>query len=351
MKMKGLVMPELGKVGYMEKEIPEIGVQDALIKVAAVAICSSDLHSIHTGMVAPGMFLGHEAVGVIEKVGSEVHDFKPGDRVMIPAVTPDWNTLECQRNLHTQCHRLGGGIRFSVEQDGSMAEYVPVIQADMNLAKIPDDMDDMTALMIVDMVTTGFTGVELANVEFGDTVAVIGIGPVGLMSVAGARAKGAGRIIAVGSRPICVELAKEYGATDIVNYKNGDIVEQILALTDGKGVDKCVIAGGNNDALGQAVAMVRAGGAVGNVNYYDTGSPLVIPSMAWGLGMGDKDIRGGLCKGGRLRMEALTNVVKYNHIDVAKLVTHKFYGIDAIEEAFHFMEKKSADMIKPVVIL
>lgn len=349
--MKGLAMIERGKVGVIEKDIPIIGDRDALIKVKAVAICSSDLHSVKIGSIVPNNYLGHEAIGEIVKVGVLVEDFKVGDRVMIPAITPDWDTLECQMNLHQHSGGMLKGIRFSGTQDGSFAEYVSVIQADMNLAVIPEDMEDMDALMAVDMVTTGFYGVELAEINYGESVAVIGIGPVGLMAVLGARLKGAGRIIAVGSRKKCVELAKGYGATDIVNYKDGDIVEQIKNITGGKGVDKCIIAGGNNDVIGQGIDIITPGGIVANMNYFDNTDPLPIHPVAWGFGMAHKTIKGGLCPGGRVRMEKLIDTIRYNHLNVAKLVTHKFQGVDSLEEAYYFMESKDRDLIKPIVIM
>lgn len=347
--MKGLAMIQQGTVGFVEKDLPAIGEKDALIKVKAVAVCSSDLHSVKMGAVAPNNYLGHEAIGEVVQIGEAVNDFKVGDRVMIPAITPDWGTLECQNNLHQHSGGMLQGIRFSGTQDGSFAEYVAVIQADMNLACIPDEMDDMDALMTVDMVTTGFYGVELAEVKYGECVAIIGIGPVGLMAVLGARLRGAGRIIAVGSRENCVNLAKEYGATDIINYKKGDIVEQIMALTGG--VDKCIIAGGGNDVINQAISILKPGGTVANMNYFDNIEPLPIYPPAWGFGMAHKTIKGGLCPGGRLRMERLIDTIRFNNLKVSKLVTHKFYGIETLEEAYKFMESKDRELIKPVVIL
>ena len=163
--------------------------------------------------------------------------------------------------------------------------------------------------MLSDMVPTGFHGVELADVQFGDSVLVIGIGPVGLMSVAGANMRGASRIIAVGTRPVCVEAAKGYGATDFVSYKNGTIEDQVLAMTDGKGVDKVIVAGGGCETFDSAVKCLKPGGKIGNVNYLGSGTYVNIPRTEWGVGMGHKQINGGLMPGGRLRMEKLGSLV------------------------------------------
>ena len=152
------------------------------------------------------------------------------------------------------------------------------------------------------MFTTGFHGSELADIKLGDTVCVIGIGPVGLMSVAGAKLLGASRIFAVGSRPNCIEAAKKYGATDIINYKEGPIEEQILAKTSGKGVDKVVIAGGDVHIFKQAVKMLKQGHSKGNFNFLG-GGYIEILRAEWGIGIGHKHIHGGLPPGGRLRLE------------------------------------------------
>ena len=207
------------------------------------------------------------------------------------------------------------------------------------------------AVMLSDMVPTGVHGVELADVQFGDSVCVVGIGPVGLMSVAAAALRGASHLYAVGSRPNCAKIAREYGATDIINYREGDIVEQILDKTHGKGVDRVVIAGGDNDTFIQAVKMVKPGGRIGNVNYLGSGEYVRIPRVEWGCGMGHKSIAGGLMPGGRLRMEKLASLLSTGRLDTSKLLTHRFQGFEHIEEALMLMKDKPKDLIKPVVVL
>jgi threonine dehydrogenase-like Zn-dependent dehydrogenase len=205
--------------------------------------------------------------------------------------------------------------------------------------------------MLADMVPTGFHGVELADIQFGDTVAVIGIGPVGLMAVAGAAIRGASTIYAVGSRQNCCDLALEFGATDIINYKNGDIVEQIMTKTNGKGVDKIVIAGGDNSTMAQALTMLKPGGIIGNVNYLGEGDYVPVPRVEWGCGMGHKQIRGGLMPGGRLRLEKLASLVMAGRIHPEKLITHRFTGLESVETALMLMKDKPRDLIKPLVLI
>ncbi|MGP1440563.1 MAG: zinc-binding dehydrogenase [Treponema sp.] len=207
------------------------------------------------------------------------------------------------------------------------------------------------APMLSDMVPTGFHGAELADVQYGDTVLVIGIGPVGLMSVSGAELRGASRIYAVGTRPACIKAAKFYGATDIISYKNGTIDKQVLDLTHGKGVDKVIIAGGSVDTFDEAVKSLKAGGKIGNVNYLGSGVSVKIPRVEWGVGMGHKQINGGLMPGGRLRMEKLSSLVSVGKLDLSHLITHKFNGFENVEKALYLMKDKPADLIKPVVIV
>ncbi|KKC30262.1 NADP-dependent isopropanol dehydrogenase [Caldanaerobacter subterraneus] len=351
--MKGFAMLSIGKVGWIEKEKPTPGPFDAIVRPLAVAPCTSDVHTVFEGAIGErhNMILGHEAVGEVVEVGSEVKDFKPGDRVVVPAITPDWRTSEVQRGYHQHSGGMLAGWKFSNIKDGVFGEFFHVNDADMNLAHLPKEIPLEAAVMIPDMMTTGFHGAELADIELGATVAVLGIGPVGLMAVAGAKLRGAGRIIAVGSRPVCVDAAKYYGATDIVNYKDGPIDSQIMDLTEGKGVDAAIIAGGNVDIMATAVKIVKPGGTIANVNYFGEGDVLPVPRLEWGCGMAHKTIKGGLCPGGRLRMERLIDLVVYKRVDPSKLVTHVFRGFDNIEKALMLMKDKPKDLIKPVVIL
>ena len=171
------------------------------------------------------------------------------------------------------------------------------------------------------------------------------------MSVAAAALRGASHLYAVGSRPNCAKIAREYGATDIINYREGDIVEQILDKTHGKGVDRVVIAGGDNDTFAQAIRMLKPGGRIGNVNYLGSGDTVSIPRVEWGCGMGHKSIAGGLMPGGRLRMEKLASLLSTGRLDTSKLLTHRFQGFEHIEEALMLMKDKPRDLIKPVVVM
>ena len=353
MKMKGYAMLGIGKTGWIEKEVPICGPLDAIVKPIAVSPCTSDIHTVWEGAIGErtDMILGHEAVGEIVEVGSLVKDLKVGDRVIVPAITPDWGSREAQGGYAMHSGGMLSGWKFSNFKDGVFAEYFHVNEADANLARLPSSLDPAAAVMLSDMVPTGLHGAELADVQYGDSVCVIGIGPVGLMSVAGAALRGAGRLFAVGSRPNCIEVAKAYGATDIINYRYGDIVTQIMDKTGGKGVDKVIVAGGDNDTFIQAIDMLKPGGRIGNVNYLGAGDFVRIPRVQWGCGMGHKTIAGGLMPGGRLRMEKLAALLVNGRLDTSRLLTHRFQGFEHLEEALLLMKDKPKDLIKPVVIL
>lgn len=351
--MKGFAMLRIGKTGWIEKEAPVCGPMDAICKPIALAPCTSDVHTVWAGAIGDrhNMVLGHEAVGEVVEVGSLVKDFKVGDKVLVSAITPDWNSKAAQEGYPMHSGGMLSGWKFSNFKDGVFGEYFHVNDADGNLALLPEGMDLGAACMISDMVPTGFHGVELADVEFGDNVAVIGIGPVGLMSVAAAAIRGAANIYAVGSRKVCSDLALEFGATDIINYREGDIVEQIMDKTHGAGVDKIVIAGGDVDTFDQAIRMLKPGGVIGNVNYLGEGDYVKIPRGDWGCGMGHKTIRGGLMPGGRVRSEKLARLVETGRIHPEKLITHRFQGLEGVEPALMLMKDKPRDLIKPLVLL
>ena len=346
--MKGFAMLRIGEVGWVEKSRPVCGPMDAICRPLAAAVCTSDVHTVWEGAVGDrhDLILGHECCAEVVETGALVKDFKPGDRVLVPAITPDWSSLEAQAGYAMHSGGILAGWKFSNIKDGVFAEYFHVNDADGNLAHLPEGMDIMEACMLSDMVPTGFHGAELADVQFGDTVLVVGIGPVGLMSVAGAA-----RVFAVGTRPVCVDAARQYGASDFISYKNGPIDGQVLELTGGRGVDCAIIAGGDVNTFIPVVKVLKPGGRIGNVNYLGSGEYIRLPRAEWGVGMGHKQINGGLMPGGRLRMEKLSALVTSGRLNVKPLITHVFDGLDKLPDALQLMKDKPRDLIKPVVRL
>jgi len=356
-KMKGFAMLKIGEVGWIEKDRPKCGPLDAIIRPTALAPCTSDVHTVYEGAVGDrhNMILGHEAVGIVDEVGSMVKDFKPGDEVIVPAITPDWDNEAALRGYSSQTGGALGGWKFSNFKDGVFSDYFHVNMADSNLALKPEGMSLEAAVMIPDMLSTGFMGAENANIEIGASVAVLGIGAVGLSGIAGASLRGAGRIFAVGTRPISVEVAKKYGATDIISYKDGDTAEQILEATDGEGVDAVIVSGGGPNILIDAFKIAKAGSTISNNNYFGSGEgdrdTIPLPREGWAYGMGDKNLITGLCPGGRVRMEQLADIVTYGRMDPELMTTHVFKGFEKVEEGLELMREKPKDLIKPVVLI
>lgn len=351
--MKAFVFTAQGQVSWKELPEPELcEPYGALLQPIIIAPCSSDAHTVFGGG-APKQenhILGHECVARVVQVVSQVRDFKVGDIVAVPAITPNWRAVAIQEGCDRHADDHFSGHRLGRTWPGVFAEYFALPDADTTLAHIPDGVTLEQALMSVDVMTTGFTGAEYANIKMGDTVCVLGIGPIGLMAIAGAAHLGAARIIAVGTRPICAELAKTYGATDIISYRDGDVVEQVLAMTNGIGPDSVIIAGGGDEVFTQAVDMVRYGiGTVSNVNYYGGTGCLGFPKFSGGRGMAGKTIHTELAKGGRARIERMLKMIQYGRVNPEPLITHKFKGLESIEKALVLMNDKPKDLIKAAV--
>lgn len=350
--MKAFVLAEPGVVRWHDAPEPELVPYGAILKPIAVTPCSSDVHTVFGGgsPKQPNLVLGHECIAEVLEVGSEVKDFRPGDRVAVPAITPDWRDKSIQDGNYKHASAPFSGHQLGRTQPGVFSERFLIRDADTTLAHIPEGITDEQALMCVDVVTTGFTGAEYADIKIGDTVCVLGIGPIGLMAVAGAALQGAGRIIAVGTRPICVELAKRYGATEVLSYKDGDIVEQVKQMTEGIGVDATIIAGGNAEVLTQAYDMTRYGiGTISNINYFGGTGYLPLPIFSGGRGMCGKTLHMELAKGGRMRIEHILSMVQYGRLDPSPLVTHHLEGLEKVEDALYMMRDKPKDLVKVMV--
>lgn len=347
--MKTFVMKEIGQVGFMDKPMPDPGPGDAIVRTSGALICTSDSHTVKGG-IGPreNLTLGHEAVGVVHEVGSEVKDFQPGDRVLVGAITPDWGSLAAQNGYPSQSGGPLGGFKFANIKDGVFAEYFHVNDADANLAKIPDSISDEAAAYCADMLSTGFMGAENGNIPIGGTVAVLAQGPVGLMATAGARLCGAGFVIGVESVPSRQSLARTYGADEIVDFTSEDVLERVLELTGGEGVDTAIEALGANVTFQTAVKITKPGGTISNVGYFGEGEFVSIPRVEWGVGMADKTIASGLCPGGRLRMERLLRLLETKRVDPTQMTTHKF-RFQEMERAFEVADKKVEDVIKVLI--
>jgi isopropanol dehydrogenase (NADP+) len=348
--MRAFVMKGIGKVGFADKPIPVPGPTDAIVKTTKALICTSDVHTVH-GAIGPreNLTLGHEAVGVVHQVGAAVKRFKPGDHIVVGAITPEWTDSASQAGHSSQSGGALGGWKFANIKDGVFAEYFHVNEADANMAHIPAAVADDAAVYCCDMISTGLMAAENANIPPGGTAAVFALGPVGLMSVAGARLLGAGLIIGVDSVARRKELARSYGADVIVDFEKEDAVARIMELTGGEGVDSAIEALGSDVSFQNAIRVAKPGATISNAGYHGKGEFVHIPRMEWGVGMAEKTIRTGLCPGGRLRMERLLRLLQGGRIDPTRLTTHTM-RFDELERAFEMMERKLDGIIKPLIL-
>lgn len=352
--MCAAVFAEPGRIELEDKPIPDVGPLDALLRITTTTICGTDIHILKGEYpVARGLTVGHEPVGVIEKLGSEVRGFQEGQRVIAGAITPSGHSAACLCGCSSQDgpgERHGfkamGGWRFGNTIDGAQAEYLLVPDAMVNLAPVPSVLTDEQVLMCPDIMSTGFSGAERGGVRIGDCVAVFAQGPIGLCATAGARLMGATRIIAVESIPERQAVARRLGADEIVDFSQVDPVEEIMRLTEGRGVDVAIEALGRQETFAAALRVLRPGGTLSSLGVYS--GDLTIPLGAFAAGLGDHRIVTTLCPGGKERMRRLVDVVASGRVDLAPLVTHRF-PLEQIKDAYDLFSHQRDGVLKVAI--
>ena len=334
--MKAAVFVEPGRVEVVDKPIPDVGPNDALIKITTTTICGTDVHILKGEYpVEKGLTIGHEPVGVIVKLGSAVQGYEEGQRVIAGAICPDFNSYAAQNGAPSQdgsylvasgrcgCHgyKLTAGWRFGNLIDGSQAEYILVPDAQGNLAPVPDGLTDEEVLMCPDIMSTGFAGAENANIKIGDVVVVFAQGPIGLCATAGAKLRGASTIITVDGNDSRLAVSRQLGADVTLNFKTQDVVAEVMKITGGRGADSAIEALGTQGTFESAMRCIRPGGTLSSLGVYS--SDLKIPLDAFGAGLGDHRINTALCPGGKERMRRLMAVISSGRLDLKPLVTHE----------------------------
>ena len=352
--MKAAVFVEPGRIELVDKPIPPVGPNDALVRITTTTICGTDVHILKGEYpVAPGLTIGHEPVGIIEKLGSGVQGYREGQRVIAGAICPSFTSYACQDGYPSQdggcaCHgyKPMGGWRFGNTIDGTQAEYVLVPDAQANLAPVPDGLSDEQVLMCPDIMSTGFAGAEAANIKIGDTVVVFAQGPIGLCATAGAKLRGASTIIAVDGVDARLDISRQLGADVTLNFRQVDVVDEILKLTGGRGVDAAIEALGTQATFESALRVLKPGGTLSSLGVYS--SDLSIPLGAFHAGLGDNKIVTSLCPGGKERMRRLLNVVASGRVDLAALVTHE-YKLDDIVAAYDLFAHQRDGVLKVAI--
>ena len=346
--MKAAVFVEPGRIVLDEKPIPSVGPGDALIKVTTTTICGTDVHILKGEYpVASGRIVGHEPVGSIEELGPGVTGYTVGQRVIVGAITPCGQCHACLDGHQAQCGgKPIGGWCFGNTIDGCQAEYVLVPHAMANLALVPDGLSDEQVLMCPDIMSTGFGGAESGGIKIGDSVAVFAQGPIGLCATAGAKLKGATRIIVVDCLPGRLEMARRLGADTTIDFSKTDPIAEIASLTDGRGVDVAIEALGTQQTFESCLRVLKAGGVLSSLGVYS--GKLLLPLDAIAAGLGDHRIVTTLCPGGKERMRRLMSVVAARRVDLEPLVTHR-YKLDQIEQAYELFANQRDGVLKVAI--
>jgi len=354
LKMKAAIFVEPGRIVLDEKPIPDVGPLDALIRMTTTTICGTDIHILKGDYpVRKGLTVGHEPVGVIEKLGSAVQGYREGQRVIAGAITPSGHSHACLAGTHAQdgagtAHgwKPMGGWKLGNTIDGCQAEFVLVPDAMANLAPIPNTLSDEQVLMCPDIMSTGFSGAERGGVRIGDSVAVLAQGPIGLCATLGARLMGASSIIAVETIPERVDMAKKIGADHVLDFRKVDVVDEIMRLTGGRGVDVAIEALGTQATFEASLRVLRPGGTLSSLGVYS--QDLNIPVAAFAAGLGDHTIVTTLCPGGKERMRRLMEIIASGRGDLHELVTHRF-KLDDIEKAYDLFANQRDGVLKVAI--
>ncbi len=345
--MKALVYHGPGSKAW--EDVPDAQLQDptdVVVKVDTTTICGTDLHILQgdVAAVTDGRILGHEAVGTVTEVGEAVTGFQVGDRVLVPAITKCGRCEYCQRGIPSHCQTVGGiGWIFGHLIDGTQAEYVRVPYADTSLYAVPEDVTNEQAIFLADSLPTGYeVGVLAGRVRPGNTVAVVGTGAVGLSAVLTMGLWGAAKVIAVDTNKFRMEKALEFGATDIVEVGPNTVAE-VMALTDGLGVDVSIEAVGYPETLQTAAKLVRPGGRIANIGVH--GVPVELPmhemwiqNVTMTMGLVDT-----------VSIPTLLTMVASGRIPAEKMGTHTF-TFDQFDEAYDVFKNAADNAALKVII-
>ncbi|MFS8204740.1 alcohol dehydrogenase catalytic domain-containing protein [Streptomyces sp. CWNU-52B] len=327
--MKGFVFHGSGQAAW--EDVPDPAVKDptdAVVRVDVVTVCGTDLHILKGDVpeVPPGTVLGHEAVGEIVEVGSDVRTVRPGDRVLVSCISACGRCRFCRDGAYGQC-RGGGGWVLGHLIDGTQAQYVRVPHADLSVHLLPGTVESRDAVLLADVFPTAYeVGVLNGRVRPGDTVAVIGAGPIGLAAVAAARLFTPERIIAVDKAAARLDAAKGLGADVVVAA--GEDPEQLIAdLTDGTGVDVAIEAVGVPETFELCTRVVRPGGHVANVGVHGGPATLHLEDL-W---IRNVTITTGLVD--TTSTPTLLRMAAAGRLPTSPLVTHSF-PLERMEEAY-----------------
>lgn len=325
--MKALVFHGPGRRAWEDKTRPSIQeATDAIVRITTTTICGTDLHILNGDVptVTDGRVLGHEGIGIIEQVGGGVSNFKHGDSVLISCITSCGKCDYCRKGMYSHC-RDGGWILGNTI-DGTQAEYVRIPHADTSLYRLPDTADEEAIVMLSDILPTGLEcGVLNGQVKPGDTVAIVGAGPVGLAALLTAQFYSPAEIIVIDLDHNRLEVARTFGATQVVNSREGATVDIVMRLTNGAGVDVAIEAVGVPATFDLCQSIVTAGGRIANVGVHGKSVELRLQTL-W-----SHNITLTTRLVDTVTTPMLLKVVQSGRLQPQKLVTHRFRLADVMQ--------------------
>jgi alcohol dehydrogenase len=343
--MKALVYHGPGKRAWEDKPRPTIqDPSDAIVRITTSTICGTDLHILKGDLpaVIDGRILGHEGIGVIEQVGTGVSEFHVGEKVIISCVTACLKCDFCKKGMYSHCRHGGWILGYTI--DGTQAEYVRIPQADGSLYKLPTDADEQAMVMLSDILPTGFEcGVLNGQVKPGDTVAIVGAGPVGLAVLLTAQFYSPAAIFMIDLDDKRLAVAKTLGATNLINSTDGHAAHHVMELTEGAGVDVAIEVVGLPATFAICQAIVAAGGRIANVGVH--GKPVELHmEKLW-----DRNISLTTRLVDTVTTPMLLKVVRSGKLQPSKLVTHRFAMNDIMKAYDTFANAAKEGALKVVL--
>ena len=343
--MKALVYHGAGRKSWEEKPKPAIQLPtDAVVKILKTTICGTDLHIMKGDVpeVIDGRIIGHEGVGIIEETGSAVSNFKKGDHVIISCITSCGKCGYCKKGMYSHCENGGWILGHLI--DGTQAEYVRIPYADNSLYPIPAGADEEALVMLSDILPTGFEcGVLNGQVKPGDTIAIVGAGPIGIATLLTAQLYTPAEIIMIDLDSNRLEVAKTFGATHVINSNDKDVAEQVLSLTNGIGVDVAIEAVGIPATFELCEAIVGAGGHIANIGVHGKSASLHLETL-W-----SKNITITTRLVDTVTTPMLFKTVQSKKIQPNQLITHRF-KLGQIIEAYDTFENASKEKALKVIL-
>jgi alcohol dehydrogenase len=343
--MKALVYHGPGKRAWEDKPHPVIqDPGDAVVRVTTTTICGTDLHILKGDLpaVTDGRILGHEGIGVVEQVGPGVSKFHVGDKVIISCVTACLKCDFCRRQMYSHCRHGGWILGYTI--DGTHAEYVRIPEADGSLYNFPADGDEEAMVMLSDILPTGFEcGVLNGQVKPGDTVAIVGAGPVGIAVLLTAQFYSPAAIYMIDLDDKRLAVAKKFGATNLINSGDGQAAQHVMELTEGVGVDVAIEAVGLPATFAICQGIVAAGGRIANVGVHGKPVELHLEKL-W-----DRNISLTTRLVDTVTTPMLLKVVRSGKLQPGKLVTHRFAMNDIMKAYDTFGNAAKEDALKVVL--